>query len=59
MPLWVQMQYGYCMATGRTAPPRLDNDRYPGIEWTSVDGVVRKAFDEAEASKAGQGSARA
>lgn len=49
MPLWVQMQYGYCMALGLSSPPHLDNDRYRGIQWTGVDDVVRKAFDEAEA----------
>jgi hypothetical protein len=51
MPIWVQMQYGYCMALGLSSPPRLDNDRYRGIQWTGVEDVVRKAFDEAEASK--------
>ena len=59
MPLWVQMQYAYCMALGLTAPSRLDNDRYRGIEWTGVEGVVRKAFDDAQASKALRASAQA
>ncbi len=59
MPLWVQMQYAYCMATGLTAPEHLDNDRYPGISWTGVDGIVRKAFEEAEAGKVRQASAAA
>jgi hypothetical protein len=52
MPLWVQMQYAYCMAVDLTAPEHLDNDRYPGIQWSGVDDVVRKAFEAAEKSKA-------
>ena len=44
MPVWVGMQYGYCMALG-LSPSRLDNDRYKGIQWTRVDDVIRKAFD--------------
>jgi hypothetical protein len=47
MPLWVIMQYAYCMAIGPTLPPQLDNDRYPGIEWTGVDEIVRQAFNAA------------
>ncbi len=46
MPLWVAMQYGYCGALGVMSPAHLDNDRYPGIQWTGVDDVVRKAFRE-------------
>ena len=49
MPLWVAMQYGYCGALGLMSPTRLDNERYPGIQWTGVNGVIRKAFDEAYA----------
>jgi len=45
MPMWVGMQYGYCMALGVASPERLDNDRYQGIRWTGPDEVVRKAFD--------------
>jgi hypothetical protein len=48
MPMWVGMQYAYCMALGLASPERLDNDRYPGIRWTGADDVVRRAF---EASK--------
>jgi hypothetical protein len=44
MPMWVGMQYGYCMALGLN-PSRLDNDRYKGIQWAQVDDVIRKAFD--------------
>lgn len=47
MPLWVAMQYGYCSALGVMSPARLDNERYRGIQWTGVNGVIRKAFDEA------------
>jgi hypothetical protein len=31
------------------SPARLDNERYPGIQWTGVNAVIRKAFDEAQA----------
>lgn len=44
MPLWVAMQYGYCGALGVMSPARIDNDRYPGMHWTSVDDTVRTAF---------------
>jgi dihydrodipicolinate reductase len=50
MPMWVGMQYGYCMALGVASPERLDNDRYQGIRWTGPDEVIRKAFD-AEVAK--------
>jgi hypothetical protein len=46
MPLWVIMQYAYCMAIGPTLPAQLDNDRYTGIEWTGVEDVVRQAYKE-------------
>jgi len=52
MPIWVQMQYAYCMALGAALPERLDNDRYQGIRWTGPDDVVRKAFDAASTSVA-------
>ena len=52
MPLWVAMQHGYCSALGVMSPAHLDNDRYQGIQWTEVNGVIRKAFDEAQASRA-------
>ncbi|MGB6546201.1 MAG: NmrA family NAD(P)-binding protein [Candidatus Acidiferrales bacterium] len=45
MPMWVRMQYGYCMALGVASPGRLDNDRYQGLRWTGPDEVIRKAFD--------------
>lgn len=51
MPLWVAMQYGYCGALGVMSPARLDNERYGGIEWTGVNGVIRKAFDDTQASR--------
>gem|GEM_PF-641222 len=44
MPMWVGMQYAYCMALGLASPERLDNDRYQGIRWTGADEVIRKAF---------------
>lgn len=51
MPMWVGMQYAYCMALGVASPEHLDNDRYPGIRWTGPDEVVRKAFDAEVAGK--------
>lgn len=50
MPMWVGMQYAYCMALGVASPDQLDNDRYEGIRWTEPDEVVRKAFDAQSAS---------
>jgi NmrA-like family len=46
MPLWVAMQYGYCGALGVMSPEKFDNNRYEGIQWTSVDEVVKKAYQE-------------
>jgi hypothetical protein len=43
------MQYGYSGALGVMSPARLDNDRYPAMQWTGVNAVIRKAFDESEA----------
>lgn len=40
MPLWVGMQYGYCQALGTAVPRKLNNDRYPGIEWDGVESVI-------------------
>ena len=47
MPLWVAMQYGYCGALGLMSPEHIDNDRYPDIQWTGVEDVIRSAFMEA------------
>ena len=52
MPLWVAMQYGYCGALGVMSPARLDNERYQGIQWTGVNNVIRKAFDESQTGRA-------
>jgi hypothetical protein len=43
MPMWVRMQYAYCMALGSDG--RLDNDRYPGMHWTGIEDTVRGAFE--------------
>lgn len=48
MPLWVGMQYAYCMALGVASPEHLDNDRYPHLRWTGADDVVRLAFEAAK-----------
>jgi uncharacterized protein YbjT (DUF2867 family) len=45
MPLWVGMQYAYCMALGVASPERLDNNRYPGMRWTGAEEVIRNAFE--------------
>jgi hypothetical protein len=47
MPMWVGMQYAYCMAIGPTLPEHLDNERYQGIDWTGVEGVVSQTFNNA------------
>jgi hypothetical protein len=49
MPMWVVMQYAYCMAIGPTLPENLDNDRYTGIVWTGIEDVVRQAFSTSNA----------
>jgi len=51
MPLWVGMQYAYAGALGLASPKSLDNDRYDGIEWTGVEGVIKAAFQDAQNSK--------
>jgi hypothetical protein len=53
MPIWVGMQYGYCMAIGPTLPDRLDNERYQGIVWTGIEDVVRQAFSAAKGKSSG------
>ena len=45
MPLWVAMQYAYCGALGLMSPEKFDNNRYEGIQWTSIDEVVKKAYN--------------
>jgi pimeloyl-ACP methyl ester carboxylesterase/uncharacterized protein YbjT (DUF2867 family) len=54
MPLWVGMQYAYCMALGEASPKHLDNDRYPGLHWSGADDVIRHAFEVAR-TPAGSG----
>jgi hypothetical protein len=49
MPMWVGMQYAYCMAIGPTLPEHLDNERYPGIVWSGIEDVVRQAFNAVKA----------
>jgi hypothetical protein len=53
MPLWVGMQYAYCMALGVASPEHLDNDRYPGLRWTGADDVIRRAFEAAKTPTGG------
>ena len=39
-PPWQGMQYLYNMFSGRAKLEPLDNDRYPGIKWTSVRDIL-------------------
>ncbi|GAA4312538.1 NmrA family NAD(P)-binding protein [Nibribacter koreensis] len=39
-PPWQGMQYLRDMLSGETKLPSLDNDRYPGMRWTSVQEVL-------------------
>lgn len=47
MPIWVGMQYAYCMAIGPSLPEKLDNNRYKGINWSGIDKVVLQAHTNA------------
>ena len=38
-------------ALGVMSPVRLDNERYQGIQWTGVNAVIRKAFDESQTGR--------
>jgi uncharacterized protein YbjT (DUF2867 family) len=48
MPMWVGMQYAYCMALGVASPDHLDNGRYPDIRWTGADDAIRQGFEESK-----------
>lgn len=39
-PAWQGMQYMRSMFSGEAAMTHLDNDRYPGLRWTSVRAVL-------------------
>ena len=41
-PAWQGMQYLHNMLSGKAKLEPLDNDRYPGIQWTSVREVLSK-----------------
>jgi hypothetical protein len=41
-PPWQGMQYLHNMFEGRVKFDRLDNERYPGINWTTVRDVIRR-----------------
>ena len=49
-PPWQGMQYLHNMFSGRAKLAPLDNERYPGIEWTKVKEVL--AEHEAESQRA-------
>jgi nucleoside-diphosphate-sugar epimerase len=42
-PVWQGMQYMRNMADGRAKLEPLDNDRYPGIHWTTARDVLSRA----------------
>lgn len=42
-PPWQGMQYLHNMFEGKVKFDRVDNERYPGIEWTSVRDVIASA----------------
>ena len=42
-PVWQGMQYLYCMFEGSGKLEPLDNARYPDLQWTGVDTVLRQA----------------
>ena len=41
-PAWQGMQYMHNMVDERANLDHLDNDRYPGIQWTTIKEVVRE-----------------
>lgn len=43
-PAWQGMQYMHNMYSGLTMMKHLDNDRYPGIEWTKTRQVLAQHF---------------
>ena len=46
-PPWQGMQYLHNMLTGLPKFTQLNNQRYPGVRWTSVDEVLAKAVRSA------------
>lgn len=40
-PAWQGMQYLYDMLSGKAKHPQLDNERYPGLRWTTVEEVLK------------------
>ncbi|KAI9052807.1 hypothetical protein LZ554_003080 [Drepanopeziza brunnea f. sp. 'monogermtubi'] len=51
MPAWQGMQYLENMVSGRGKLDPLDNERYPELEWTSIEMALKEA-DEEKASNA-------
>lgn len=43
-PAWQGMQYMHNMIDNRACLKSLDNDRYPEIQWTKVDDLLKKHF---------------
>jgi uncharacterized protein YbjT (DUF2867 family) len=44
-PIWQGMQYLYCMFEGSGRLVTLDNNRYPGLEWKSIDTALTEYFN--------------
>jgi hypothetical protein len=44
-PAWQGMQYMHNMIDNRASLKSLDNNRYPEIEWTKVDTLLRKHYE--------------
>jgi uncharacterized protein YbjT (DUF2867 family) len=51
-PAWQGMQYMENMVSGKGQLEPLDNDRYPGLEWTTVEQALKAAKEAKEAKKA-------
>lgn len=50
VPIWQGMQYMANMASGEGKLEPLDNDRYPGMEWTKTEDFLRRHFVSAAAA---------
>jgi len=44
VPIWQGMQYMANMASGEGKLEPLDNDRYPGLEWTKAEDFLKEHF---------------
>jgi uncharacterized protein YbjT (DUF2867 family) len=44
-PIWQGMQYLYCMFEGSGKLVTLDNNRYPELQWKSIDDALKEYFN--------------